>query len=412
MATKRIRVRGIELHRGQGKIAEGISSSSAMYHTVRCPRQFGKSTLAVQLILYFALNAPGSKTMFTSPTHAQSLKVKRSLMSGIEGSGVVDREIREENLIMLKNGAEIYFKSVQNAENLRGYDIDFLICDEAASYRPDTFDSVLRPMLTVRGKKCVMLSTPKGKNFFHRMDALGRDESETRYASYLGSSDDNPYANKAEIADAKRALPDGIFRQEYLAEFVDGGAVFQGVSARMTVSKWKSPEESDRHFAGLDIGAVSDYTVLTIVNSKGEVVFSYRETARGMPHMMSMVVAALKRYAPRKVLVETNGIGQGVYDLLKKGYSGCAPFTTTSDSKREIIEDLIYDLADGRVAIPTRELAPHYADEMVDFGYEYSPKTRKVTYNSISGKDDCVISLALANRARRTGANAGTYEMA
>ena len=266
-------------------------------------------------------------------------------------------------------------------------------------------------MLTVRGKKCVLLSTPKGRNYFYKMHSLGSDPSELRYASYRGTYLGNPYANMDEISDARKSLPDGIFRQEYLAEFVDGSAVFANLGPRATVTKWEEPVSGERYFAGLDIAATSDYMVLTIVNSKGRVAFCYRDTAKGMPVMLRNVFSTLSKYGPSRTFVETNGIGGGVYDNIKKASSSVRPFVTTSDSKREIIEDLIYDLQDERVTIPAQSFFPHYYDEMSDFGFDYSPKTRKVTYAAISGHDDTVISLALANKARRDGAVAGQYAM-
>jgi hypothetical protein len=38
------------------------------------------------------------------------------------------------------------------------------------------------------------------------------------------TSYDNPLINPSEIDDARLTLPDNVFRQEYLAEFIDGGA--------------------------------------------------------------------------------------------------------------------------------------------------------------------------------------------
>lgn len=400
---------GSKLHKGQKAIVKDIITSDAMYYTVCCPRQWGKSYFLVQLMLYYAINNKDSKLMFTSPSYSQCTKIYNELLKGVENSGVVKKKNAQENSIILINGSEIYFKSVSVPDNLRGYSIDYMFCDEAAMYKDDTFNTVLRPMSTVRGKKTFLLSTPKGQNFFYKMYALGKNEEETRYRSYIGSSKDNPFANQEEIEDARKALPESIFRQEYLAEFISGGSVFPNLSINATINKWSDPVYNERYFAGIDLALQGDYLVLTIVNSKGEVVNCYRETKKPMSFMIERIKLMLNAYKPSLTLVETNGIGNGIYEYIQKTHNSVQPFNTSNKSKQDIIEDLIYDLNESKVKIPSKEFFPFYVDEMTDYGFTYSPKKRKVIYNSISGHDDCVMSLAIANHARRTGHSRGKY---
>ena len=164
------------------KLVSDIISSNAMYYTIVTPRQFGTSFMAVQLMLYYALNYPGSKLMFTSPVYSQASKVFKELMDGVRGSGVIKKFNGAENSLIFINGSELFFKSVQLADNLRGYSIDYLFCDEAAVYKEEVFNAVLRPMLTVRGKKCFLFSTPRGKNWFYTTYKKAGENK--RYKSY------------------------------------------------------------------------------------------------------------------------------------------------------------------------------------------------------------------------------------
>jgi hypothetical protein len=92
--------------------------------------------------------------------------------------------------------------------------------DEAAFMKEETWTEAVRPTLAVRGKKVLFLSTPKGKNWFYDMYQIGLSNDYTNYKSYKGSSYDTPFISHAEIEDAKKTLPENVFRQEYLAEFL------------------------------------------------------------------------------------------------------------------------------------------------------------------------------------------------
>lgn len=399
---------GANLHKGQLEIVKEIIKSESMYHTVVTSRQFGKSFLLIQLILYYAINKPGCKIMLTTPIYSQSAKIYKELLNGIRDSGIVKKFNSAENSVILVNKSEIFFKSVQLPDNLRGESVDYLFCDEAAMYKEGVFDSVLRPMLTVRGKKCVLFSTPRGNNWFRNM--YNRSNDNVRYKSYHKTWRDNPYANIDEINDAKISLPDAIFRQEYEGEFVnEGGSIFGNLDKYALINSFKDPIPGEKYYAGLDIAITNDFLVFTILNSKGEVVHIYRDNGKTVDFMLNQLKILFDTYNPQYTLVETNGIGMGIYEQIKKLHRSVDSFTTTNKSKSDIIEDLIYSLQTGKVTIPAKDLFSYLYDEMNDFGFKYNHKTRTIRYESMSGHDDCVISLALSGEALKKGISKGRY---
>lgn len=411
--SQKINFTAAKLHQGQTEIIKDILSTDAMFYTICTPRQFGKSFMAVQLMLYYALNFPNSKLMFTSPVYSQASKVYKELMNGIRDTGIIDRHNSAENSVIFINGSELFFKSVQLPDNLRGYSIDYLFLDEAGMYKDEIFSAVLRPMLTVRGKKCFMFSTPKGKNFFYEFFIRGRDPEQPRYRSYKGNSDRNPYANREEIEDARKTLPDALFRQEYLAEFVDdGGDVFQNVSVNSTITQFKEPVSGEIYYAGIDLGRQDDYTVLTIFDRTGNVAYIYRKNKVDWTLILSEVANILNKFKPRYTLVECNGIGDVVFSMLKTKFANISPWITSNDSKQGIIEELILDFQDNNIKIPTKSLFEPLHTELDDFTFTYSKKTRKIFYAARTAHDDCVMSMAIANHARRNGATKGQYFIA
>lgn len=405
----KIKIIGGKLHEGQLEVLNLIRTTNAMYYTINTPRQFGKSWLAVQLMLYYALNNSKSKLMLTSLTYSQASKIYKELLEGIKDSGVIRSKNLAENSIIFENGSELYFKSIQQPENLRGYHIDYLFVDEAASYKKEIFGTILRPMLLANGKKCFLFSTPKGKNWFYEMFILSKTND--RYKSYQGSSDKNPYANQEEIEDAKKSLPEPIFRQEYLAEFIDdGGEVFTNVNKNSTIKSWEEYNSSKIYFAGIDVGRQNDFTVITILDRDGNTIYMERLNMMEWSLIVSKIDLILKKYNPRYTLVECNGIGDVFYSNLKQKYSNITPFITTNQTKQDIIEELILSFQENKIKIPTKELFISLSDEISDFTFEYSRQTRKIIYKARSGAhDDTVMSLAISNHARVTGMMKGQY---
>lgn len=402
-----IRFKMAKLHPGQLEILKNILNDKAMYHTICTSRQYGKSFLAVQLLLYFALTFPNSQIMFSSPVFSQANKVFKELIKGIQGAGIIDKTNNKENSIILCNGSELYFKSVNKPDNLRGYSIDYMICDEAAMYKDTTFDAILRPMLTVRGKKCIFLSTPKGRNWFYKM--YMNENNSDRYKSYKANWRKNPYANIEEIEDAKKRIPESLFRQEYEGEFVDDmGGVFNNYNKCSIIDHWEQPQSNKRYYCGLDLARQKDFTVLTIIDEKGRVVFMYRKNKSDWNVIIKDIIDILKKWKPKKTNIEINNIGDVTFDLVKRQYNNITPFLTNNETKQQYIENLIYAFEGSEIAIPTEKLFEELHNEIKDFGVSFSPKTKKVVYAAISGHDDCVISLALAYDAYKSGPTSST----
>ena len=397
------------LHPGQVRIAANAMTSEAMYHTIVCPRQWGKSFFGIQLLLWYGINFEESNIMFTSPVYSQANKVFKEFLKGVRDTGVVKKFNASENSVILVNGSEIFFKSVQVADNLRGYSIDFMVCDEFALYKLGVFESVLRPMLNVRGKKCFLMSTPKGKNLFYNMYQKGKSGN-PRYESYFGTYADNPYANLEEIEDARKSIPERLFRQEYRAEFVeDGGEVFDNVFKCATVTEYSAPVAGETYYAGVDLGRQDDYSVITVLNSKGDVATIFRINKADWTRIIDGMAQVLKIYNPRHTLVEVNGIGDVVFSMLLKKHANISPWVTSNESKQEIIEELILTLQDEKIGLPDSTLCPELHDEMADFTFEYSKKSRRIFYQARTGHDDMVVSLALAQKARKSGVGKGIY---
>ena len=389
-------------HTKQRECIDRIEGSSSKYFIINCGRQFGKSMLSENLLLKWSLETPNTTGFWVSPIYSQAKKVYDELNKALDDTGLVLTTNRSELWIKLLNGSTIHFKSGEKPDNLRGYTLDWLIIDEAAFVKDEIWTEVLRPATLVKGKRVIFISTPKGKNYFYNLYQRGMSNDYPDYVSLKYTSYDTPYISKEEIEDAKQTLPTDIFRQEILAEFIeDGGEVFKNYTDIQTEVMWRKPSPDERYWAGLDLGRQNDYTVLTILNNYNQVCYIYRENKTNWVNIIDNVVSILNQYNA-KLLIEVNSIGDVIYEQIKRKYSKIEPFNTTNKSKEEIINNLIVNINDQILTLPTKELFEPLDTELKVFTFEWNPRSRKVRYFSPSGfHDDCVMSLALAVESKR-----------
>ena len=398
---------GFTPHTKQREIIDGILNSDAKYHVACVGRQFGKSLMAMNLVLYWAINNGPCKILWISPVYSQTDKVQKELMQAIGASGIVKSCNYSTNEIILKNGSQILFRSAERYDNIRGLTMDYGVIDESAFVKDEAWTEAIRPVFMVRGKKVLFISTPKGKNWFYNLFQLGISEDNDQYASYTGSSYDTPYIDPQEIEDAKKTLPENVFQQEYLAQFIDaGGEVFSNLD-KNTFDKW--PQPNGKIYCGVDLGKQEDYTVATFIDASGKIVDIYRANAQEWTTMTQEIIKRARKWNAT-LMVEVNSIGDVIFEQIKKQWTDTHPFTTSSKSKQEIIEGLILDMNESIISIPSRELFSTLWDELTVFTYEYNPKTRSLRYGHPKGlHDDTVMSLAIANYNRKQMKTYGQY---
>ena len=398
---------GFTPHPAQRKVIQSILSDGAKYHIACVGRQWGKSLMAENLALYWMINNGPCKVLWVSPVYSQAMKVHKELYNAIAKSGIVKSNNYSANEITLRNGSVIYFRSAERYDNIRGMTLDYGIIDEAAFMKNDAWAEAIRPVFAVRGRKILFISTPKSKNWFYELFQLGRSADHPRYKSYTGSSYETPYISEEEIEDAKRTLPEMVFKQEYEAQFIDsGGEVFQNIE-RNTFSRW--PQSNGKIYCGIDLGKQEDYTVATFMDQSGQVVEVYRDNRSEWTTMTDEILKRVRKWNAT-VMVEVNSIGDVIYEQIKKQWQDTHPFVTTSKSKNEIIEGLILDFNQESIKIPNEALFSHLVHELEVFTYTYNPKTRSIRYGHPNGQhDDTVMSLAITNYNRKKNVSLGTY---
>jgi hypothetical protein len=348
-------------------------------------------------VLHSAINNEKVIVGVVSLTYKQTKLIYNSISEILANTPLLASDNKSELEIKLVNGSSIKFLSIQNYDAIRGHTFEYLFCDEAAYYPPNVYQQVLQPTTLARGRKTVLCSTPRGINYFYDLYMRGMDQDDKTTISFKYDFTANPFFNLDEIEAIRKQLPDGIFRAEYLGEFSENSSVFGNVKDVCIHHGYPTP--SGNLFCGIDVGLFHDYAVASIFDANGNLVAFYRSKTGSINKLNSELEEFLNKYKPTKTLIELNNVGVSVYEHLQPRVRGVEGFKTTAVSKPDLINQLQNSIEDKRIKLLHQQFIPEIYDELVNFTFNYSEKTRAIQYSALPGKhDDIVISLALANK--------------
>ena len=388
---------GYEPHEGQLK----VHLCPAPRRVLACGVRWGKTLAAAMEGLAAALE-PRERSMgwVVAPTYDLADKVYREI------TYVAARHLRHriktlkenERRLVLRNMAggfsEVRAKSADNPVSLIGEGLDWLIVDEAARLKPAIWESHLSQRLIDKKGWALLISTPQGKGWFYDIYRRGQSRDE-HYESWAHPSWTNPYLDRALIEAERARLPDRVFRQEYGGEFLEGaGSVFRNVRECAT-NVWKRPHPEFSYFAGLDLAKVADYTVLAIMNQRREVVFVDRFHRLDWSMQVNRIRAATSKFNEARILVDSTGVGEPIYESLCAADCLVQPFTLTARSKNDLINHLALLFEEKRIKLPKPELCPVLIDELEAFEYSVTENGNVRTGAPSGYHDDTVIALAL-----------------
>jgi len=367
-----------------------IHDSDARFKVVSCGRRFGKTFLGGTECLITAIK--GGRAWWIAPTFKMAEVGWRPMAATAMQFPKVEIRL-VDRMIVFPGGGSVTVRSAEDPDKLRGDSLDLAVFDEAAYIKPEAWTHAVRPTLTDRHGKAMFFSTPAGRNHFWEKYQNGIRQ-ENGWQSWLFPTSANPLMDPEEIEAAKRLLPEMIFRQEYLAEFVDDqGGVFRRVQEAAILSP-QDPQPNRQYIAGVDVAASVDFTVVSVfdVESK-EMVYLDRFNRVDYPVLIDRLDSVYKRYHLDSMVVESNSIGRPVIDELVTRGLNIVPFNTTSATKQSIIQSLQSAFENGQIRVLND---PVLVGELLSFEAKRNA-SGSFSYSAPDGMhDDCVMSLAIA----------------
>ena len=372
-----------------GQIA--ILRHPARFKVVACGRRFGKTETGRILMVERAL--AGRVCWWIAPTYRMADDVWRSFKATL--AGVWQAKDEDMRRIDLPGGGVIAVRSGHNPDALRGAGLDLAVLDEAAYLHPAVWSAAVRPALADRRGEALFLSTPRGRNWFWGLWMMGQRADQPHWKSWRFPTAANPLIDPAEIEDARALLPERVFREEYLAEFLDdGGRVFRHVEEAATVEPGGSPQPDEHYVFGVDWGRDADFTCIAVLAAGSRrLVALERFNAVGWAVQRGRLAALAAVWQPVAIWAEANSMGGPNIEALQAEGLPVLPFVTTAASKGPLIEALVLALERGELAL-LRDAT--LIEELNAYSLERLPGGR-YRYSAPPGlHDDTVIALALA----------------
>jgi len=200
-----------------------VFQDKTRFKVIVAGRRCGKSRLSAVALLVEGLRCPpGSAVMYVAPTQGQARQIIWDVLMDL-GRDVIQSSHVNNMDITLINGAKIYVRGSDRPDTLRGVSLTFLVLDEVADIKSETWEKVLRASLSDKKGNALFIGTPKGRNWFYDMYNLGNTEEDTEWKSWHFTTKDNPLIDPKEIDGAKKTLSSFAFKQEYEASFNNAG---------------------------------------------------------------------------------------------------------------------------------------------------------------------------------------------
>ncbi len=175
---------GYEPHPGQLE----IHLDDHPRRVVACGVRWGKTLCAAMEGLAAAM-APCERSVgwVVAPTYGLADKVFREIVH-IVNKYLPHRIVKlteAKGLLILMNMAggtsEIRAKSADSPVSLLGEGLDWLIVDEASRLKPEIWQSYLSQRLIDKSGWALLISTPKGKGYFHELYRLGQGKDNVEH---------------------------------------------------------------------------------------------------------------------------------------------------------------------------------------------------------------------------------------
>ena len=401
---------GYQLFPYQSDVIKGILKYPHDIHTVKSRRQTGKSVTIETILMLFAINRIGSCSIAVSPTLGQGRKMFKEVKKALQGTPIFESANSTTLDINLTTGSSILFKSAEQQDGLRGHTCTGILCIDECAYIKDDIVYQCLPFVDARRAPILITSTPlfkrgvfydfyknglEGKNGFHSYDVCDYD------TSALLSPE------KLEIY--RQSVSPQIFRSDYLGQFItENSEIFGDLKKLCKGVVHKSTHRTigiDWSTGGLDSSNDPDETAIAIMNEFRELEYIEGFHDKDTNQTIDYIIDKIVEYGVEKCVVETNSMGRVYIDLLKRKIASkgirCSviEFTTTNDTKRQIIEDLAVHCSNGTITlIEDNKLFL----QMLSFQIKKTP-TNKVTYEAGTGHDDLVLALAFCLYGTRKG---------
>jgi hypothetical protein len=363
---------------------QDVYADKTRFKVVVAGRRCGKSRLAVTTLLIEGLSCPaGSAVLYVAPTQGQARQIIWDVLLDI-GRDIIQSSHVNNMEVTLINGAKIYVRGSDRPDTLRGVSLTYAVLDEVADIKPETWEQVIRASLSDKKGRCMMIGTPKGRNWFYDLYNLGQDGSDPDWKSWHFTTKDNPLIDPSEIESAKKTLSSFAFKQEYMASFDNAGS---DVFKEEWLKYGEIPEQGS-YFIAVDLAGFEE-VAKQAANSKKRLdqsaIAVVKVTEDGKWYVEKIefgrwdirttaanILLAIREYRPMSIGIERGALKNAVLpylsDLMRKSniYAHIVDLTHGNRKKSDrIIWALQGRFEHGRIVLNKEEDWSEFVDQLL-----------------------------------------------
>jgi predicted phage terminase large subunit-like protein len=306
-------------HPAQAKILAHMKR----FNVVSAGRRFGKTAMGNILLAHEggALSqrpigwfAPNNKYLLDAWGDAKALF-----------KPIASKISEKDHRITLINGCTIDFWTLDDPDAGRSRKYGRVIIDEATKVKDleYSWNNAIRPTLADYKGDAWFLSSPKGFDYFRELHLRGQSDDFPDWASWTIPTSANPFIDPQEIVTAKKELPEIVYRQEYLGEFVDSG----GTPIRKEYIRYGSPNRRDVVFRviGVDLASSlktwADYTAMALLEITRDGKIYITDVRRGrwsFNDVQKRIISMYLEYKPNIVSIESVQAQQSTIQELQR----------------------------------------------------------------------------------------------
>ncbi len=381
-----------------------VLKSNARFKVMNCGRRWGKTLIAAKILVAKA-REPNKMLWWCSPTYKITKRGYAEILRQLP-DGVLRKEAPPDSnfdagrsvILYFKNGTKMEFYSAERPEGMLGAGVDYVVLDEAAIMPMRIWNQIISPTLMDNKGGALMISTPRGNNWFYRCWQKGQDPQEPLWESWTFTTQDNPTLPEGEADRMAADMPRLEADQEIYAKFIAAGSsVFHIPDTCIQVADimYNGLVESypPRGFVvlGIDLARSNDYTVLYGCRMKDRRNCFYERwqdvTWPEQKRRIRRAVRTLRAAGAENVMlmIDSTGVGDPVKeDLEYEGYDVIGMNFTTH--KTNMVRLLAKDLEESKAFL----LDSAQIDEFRDYGMSLTAGGR-MTYSAPEGAHDDVV---------------------
>src|SRR3990167_8771017 len=179
------------------------------YNVILCHRRFGKSVLAINLLIDRAVKEsnPHPRFAYIAPNYGQAKRVAweyfKQFTKDIPGVSYNESELRVD---FPHNNSRIMLLSAENPVALKGIYLDLAVLDEYGDMNPIVWREVVRPTLMDRAGGAMFIGTVKGRNHFWELYEYATQSGDIEWYGAMYKASETKIIPEKELESARKTM--------------------------------------------------------------------------------------------------------------------------------------------------------------------------------------------------------------